>query len=271
MNTNLSFLLQTSPVFNAALKPWRCFRRGLRAMRSEQSEVYFKNLTSFLADDPRINVAEFNGVFTLSSRSDLFRRLVQYGQYEPELAACCKKLIDTKRDIIDVGANVGFYSVFFAKLLTESQRVLAIEPTPNALKHLKINLTDNKVTHKVVIFEGVALDTNCTIDMSYIENREEYSSVGVMDHPSIKDAPLKTISASAKTLDEMVDLYSLCPGFVKIDVEGMEHKVIEGMKKTMKAHRPIILAELSDPLLRKNGSSSVFASSAWIQEKCVPA
>lgn len=256
MNTNFHFLLQTSPTLNAALKPWRCFRRGLRAMRREQSEVYFKNLSSFLADDPRIKVSEFDGVFTLSSRSDLFRRLVQYGQYEPEMATCCKKLINPQRDIIDVGANVGFYSVFFAKMLGKSQRVLAIEPTPNALKHLKLNLNDNKIAHKVVIFEGVALDTNCLIDVKYIEDREEYSSVGVMNHPSIKGAALKTISTPAKTVDEMVDLHALHPGFVKIDVEGMEHKVFAGMKRTMQVHRPTILAELSDPLLKKNGSSS---------------
>ena len=256
MNKRFRFFIECSPRIDAALKPWYAFRRGLSAMRRDPHERCFANLTAFLAADPQITVAEFNGVFTVSARSDLFRRLVQYGQYEPQLVESCRALVDAGRDVIDVGANVGFYTVFFAKLIGGSQRVLAIEPTPNALRHLRMNLAANAIADKVEVFDGVALDVNGEIAMKYIENREEYSSVGVMDHPSIKGSILKTIPAQARTVDELVSRHALRPGFVKIDVEGMEHKVIAGMKAAMEVHRPVILCELSDPLLRKNGSNS---------------
>jgi len=45
-------------------------------------------------------------------------------------------------------------------------------------------------------------------------------------------------------------------GFIKIDVEGMEHVVLGGMRYILEHHRPVILSELSDPLLKRNGSSS---------------
>ena len=225
-------------------------------MRKDPSEVFFTNLTGSLADDPKIRVPEFSGIFTLPSRSDLFRRLIRYGQYEPQLVACCRKLIDPGRDIVDVGANIGFYSVLFAKLIDKRRRVLAIEPTVNALKHLRINLADNDVADKVQLFEGVALDVSGETEIHYIEEREEYSSVGVMEHPFIHGDQLKSIKVPARTIDELIRTHGLSPGFIKIDVEGMEHKVIEGMREVMKIHRPVILAELSDPLLRKNGSNS---------------
>ena len=256
MMPNLRSFIQIWPGIGQVLTPWRCFRRGLRAMREDPSEIFFTNLTGALTDDPRIRVPEFNGIFTLPSRSDLFRRLIQYGQYEPQLVACCKKLIDPDRDVVDVGANIGFYSVFFAKLINKPQRVLAIEPTVNALKHLRMNLADNDVTDKVHLFEGVALDVNGETEIHYIEDREEYSSVGVMEHPIIHGAILKSLSVPARTIDELTRMHDLRPGFVKIDVEGMEHKVIEGMREVMKVHRPVILAELSNPLLKKNGSNS---------------
>ena len=256
MNKRLRFFIESSPRIGAALKPWYAFRRGLSAMRLDPHDRSFENLTTILVGDPQITVAEFNGIFTVSSRSDLFRRLVQYGQYEPQLVECCKNLTDAGRDVVDVGANVGFYTVFFAKLIGPSQRVLAVEPTPNALRHLRMNLAANAVADKVEVFDGVALDVNSEIEIKYIENREEYSSVGVMDHPSIKGSILKSIPAQARTVDELVNQHSLRPGFVKIDVEGMEHKVIEGMKITMAVHRPVILCELSNPLLKKNGSTS---------------
>jgi len=76
-----------------------------------------------------------------------------------------------------------------------------------------------------------------------------------MEHPAIAEEAFVTLTVESTTLDYLVDTYSLDPGFVKIDVEGMEHVVVAGMQSVLANKRPVLLLEVVDPLLRKNGSS----------------
>jgi FkbM family methyltransferase len=126
-----------------------------------------------------------------------------------------------------------------------------------ALYRLYQNIRLNQVQEKVIVFEGVVSNIIGDVEIKTIEGREEFSSLGAMKHPSIatenKFALEKVVST---TIDELTKQYSLDPGFIKVDVEGMEHLVFDGARKTLVKNRPIILSELSDYLLRKNGASA---------------
>ena len=89
-----------------------------------------------------------------------------------------------------------------------------------------------------------------------IAGKEEYSSVGPIEHPSVRGQLTSSYIVEASKLDTLVETFGLNPGFVKIDVEGAEHQVFAGATNTLLKHRPVILSELTDSLLRKNGSSS---------------
>jgi len=90
-----------------------------------------------------------------------------------------------------------------------------------------------------------------------VPGKEEYSSVGVMEHPSIMEQQYASEEVASITVDELVARNDLNPGFMKVDVEGGEHPVFSGTKKVLSTWRPVILSELSDFLLTKNGSSSM--------------
>ncbi|MEM9065469.1 MAG: FkbM family methyltransferase [Planctomycetota bacterium] len=205
--------------------------------------------------DPVMRVDEFGGEFVIDRRSDLFRRLCLDGVYEPGLVGMIRAHLPADRDMIDVGANIGFYSVLFAKHLGEGRRVLAVEPTSNALGRLRANLDRNGVVDRVDIFEGVASSEVGEIEIRTIPGREEYSSVGELEHPSIGDSEFVTERVNSRPLDQLVEERGLNPGFIKIDVEGVEHLVLAGAEHVLREHRPVVLSELSDRLLRKNGSS----------------
>ena len=158
--------------------------------------------------------------------------------------------------MIDVGANVGFYTVLFAKNLN-SGKVLAIEPTLNAVQRLYKNIHLNNVMEKVILFKGAVSDYIGTAKIKTINGREEYSTLGHWEHPSIKSENFTTYGINVSTIDDLVSKYSLDPGFMKIDVEGLEYLVLNGSKTTLENKRPVILSELSDYLLKQNGSSSV--------------
>jgi len=230
-------------------------RRGLFKVRQSYYEEVYQNLCDLLIEDPVISIDEFRGSFAVDCRSDLFKRLLLTKQYEPELIKYCLKFLDKKRDAIDVGANVGFYTVLFAKKLN-GKKVLSIEPTVNALQHLYRNIKLNNIESNVIVFEGAASNRNRIAEIRTIDGKEEYSTLGEWKHPSISKERYTLQKVKLKTVDELVAQYSLDPGFMKVDVEGMEHFVFEGSKRILENNRPVILSELSDYLLKENGSSS---------------
>ncbi|MCP3873084.1 MAG: FkbM family methyltransferase [Desulfobacteraceae bacterium] len=251
----LKKLARKYPAIKTILYPANIVRQQLIKRKVNLQKEVVSNLGELLYNDPIIKIKEFNGIFAMDIRSDLFLRLVLFKSYEPTLVMHCQKYFDRNRDVIDVGANIGFFTVMFAKQLN-NKTVLSIEPTKNALKRLRYNLELNHVIEDVVIFEGVASNQNGTVEIKTIKGREEYSSMGKMKHPSISKDSYTIENVKSITLDELVEQKLLDPGFLKVDAEGMEHLVFKGAQKILKEKRPIILSELTNSLLKENGSSS---------------
>ncbi len=212
-------------------------------------------LGEFLVGDPVIRVAEFQGIFAVGVQSHLLSRLIVEKEYEAREAGLCLKYLNPDRDVIDIGANVGFYSVLCAKNISQ-KRVFAVEPAKNAIQRLRRNIQLNIVADVVHIFEGVISDRNGMAEIKVLKGKEEYSSIGAMAHPSIGNDSWVTEKVATITLDTLVDQESLDPGFIKLDVEGVEHLVLSGAERVLSVNRPIILSEIDDFLLRKNGSSA---------------
>ena len=202
-----------------------------------------------------IRVEEHDGEFALSPRSHLARRVLRDGSFEPEIADLFYRHVDPARDIIDVGANVGFFTVGGAKRLTTG-RVLAAEPTPGAFGRLSRNIEHNGVADRVILFNGLVSDCEGEFEINAVAGMEEYSSMGPISHPSMADTKSTSFRAPAMRLDELVARHGLKPGLIKVDVEGAEHMVFAGAVETLKQHRPFVISELSDPLLRNLGGSA---------------
>jgi FkbM family methyltransferase len=200
---------------------------------------------------------EFYGSFEMDFRSHILRRFLLKGNYEPEIVQIIKKVVDPKRDVIDIGANIGLFTTLFSKIISNNNKVLSIEPTPNALKYLYNNIKRNNLGDKVIVYEGVASNRKDNFKIKTIAGLEEYSSIGNLVHPAIKDLSAKEIMVKGDTIDNLVESSRLNPGLIKIDVEGAEYLVLMGAAKTLDLHKPIIISELSDNLLSSFGTNSL--------------
>lgn len=255
MLSRVKEIVHSVAVINSMVAPIRKLRWKLISRHMKSQEFIFRNLATYLVEDPIIRVEEFNGIFAVDVRSALFTRQIRDGEYEPKLTAACLKYLEPDRDVLDIGANIGFYSVFFAKKL-KTGRVLSVEPTGKALGRLKKNLLLNEVSGRVKIFEGVVSDRSGTVEIKTIAGKEEYSSIGEMAHPSIASTKWQTENVASITMADLVEREHLDPGFIKVDTEGVEHLVFRGAKSVLHRFRPIIVSELSDYLLNRNGTSS---------------
>ena len=139
--------------------------------------------------------------------------------------------------LIDVGAHWGVFSLHGATLHRGSVKVLAIEPDRENLKQLRDAITRNHLSKEIEVIAAAAgagsgvvpLVRNSTMGHSPLG----YGLAGSMAKGSSFDAPLISID---RLLQERPEL-DTCAVFVKIDVEGYEPEVIEGMRALLDSGR----------------------------------
>lgn len=248
-------LYSQSPLFRTLVNPLRQMRRRLARMRQKSMLNRFEPFLDMLAEDPVLYVDEFGGNFVIGRKSSILHKMITHGSYELCLSRLLSRLVNPAQDAIDVGANLGFYSVLLANLIAD-RTVLAFEPVPEAIVRLRKNLVLNNASDKVAICPMIASNSSGRIDMKVVVGQEEYSTVGMMEHQNVVASVYEKRSVECTTLDLQVASRSLNPGFIKIDAEGSEHMVLEGSMETLRKHRPIILSELSAHMLSSNGSSA---------------
>lgn len=212
-------------------------------------ERYDEMMKLVRSESLEIELKEFGGVFSVGKESLLAKFILKEGEYEPDIVALVKQHLDTERDVLDIGANVGFFSVLCGDALANGSRVLAAEPTPGALKRLKLNLEQNGVKN-VILHEGLVGKENGLVPFNVVEGKEEYSSMKPIAHEHAVDFESKPMDILCRRIDDLVLEHELNPGFMKIDVEGAEWDVMQGATKTIEKFRPVILTELDDRLLQ---------------------
>lgn len=201
-----------------------------------------------------IELEPFEGVFAVGKESLLAKFILKEGTFEPEIADLVKLHLDPNKDVLDIGANVGFFSVLMGKRINPDRRVLAIEPTPGALKRLHWNLEHNGVGN-VLVHEGVVGNSSDPVSFNVVVGREEYSSMKPIAHAHALEFETKTITVPCSRVDDLVEQQGLEPGFLKMDVEGAEWEVFQGAVRTLERFRPVLITELDEHLLVGFGSS----------------
>lgn len=220
------------------------------------NKIFDKIFSRVVPNPILVELSEFEGTFEVDIRSDIFRRIALEGSYELDLIKIMAQYLEKEKDAIDIGANIGLFSVYFAKNINENCKVLSIEPTPNAYKLLINNVTRNSCSNKIIFYNGALSDSEGKVTINFVEGKEEYSSIGKINSDYIGHIISNKISVQTTTLDKLVEQYNIKPGFIKIDTEGAELLVLKGALETLEKFHPIILSELCDNLLKELNNSA---------------
>jgi FkbM family methyltransferase len=202
-----------------------------------------------------VEIKDLPGTYEIDFRSRILRRILISKDYEPEIVSIVKAYLEADKDAINVGANVGIFTILLADLINKDRKVLAVEPTPHAFGYLVNNLKRNNLYDKTILYNGVCSDSRGDFILNTIEGKEEFSSLGE-SYMNNMHGNLIQIKVEGETIDNLVDSVNLNPGIMLIDVEGAEMKVLKGAYSILKKHKPIVISELVDDFLMKQGSSS---------------
>lgn len=154
-----------------------------------------------------------------------------------------KSIINPGFVCIDIGANLGYFSYFLAKLVDRTGKVYAVEPVKLFSSIWKKNL--KKFNSKNIILFPYALGSEekmVEMGMPTIDGVVHHGMTKIVDNNEAEfnkkfDVEMKipdVLFGELKKID-----------FIKIDVEGYESIVLENMKQTLIKHKPLIQCELS--------------------------
>jgi FkbM family methyltransferase len=141
-------------------------------------------------------------------------------------------------DFVDVGAHVGLYALTAAK--AGARQVLALEPNPDARRQLLRNVELNECSGVVVRDRAAAGEPGRAV--LHVPSTPDPSFSSLAGGRFAEGEPLEV---EVTTVDAEVEELRLRPTVVKIDVEGGELGVVEGMRRTVREHRPVVLVEVN--------------------------
>jgi FkbM family methyltransferase len=153
---------------------------------------------------------------------------------------------------LDIGANVGFFSLLAARTVGPAGRVYAVEPVPANAEQIRRGARRNRLA--VDVLELAVTDRTGTTTLVLATHPGGAAIASATAPPD----PAGTIEVETDTVDRLVASGRIrVPSVVKVDVEGAEAEVLAGMAETLATHRPFVVCEVdgADPgeLRRKRG------------------
>lgn len=180
---------------------------------------------------------EINGnIFTYDFNTDIGRLLYFDGEFEKREIEICGEYIKRDSVVLDIGANIGVHSIYFSKMAIDGT-VIAIEPSPETFSLLLKNV------QKYGNIFPLNVGLSCSNDLKnfFVTADNAYSGLKDTHRKEIK----KIVKVFCFRLDDLLMNHNFKKiDFVKIDVEGVEQDVIEGMERIIEEYRPVIFSEI---------------------------
>ena len=195
------------------------------------------------------NVIEVNGSKLEVIPGDLGTslELLLFNIHEPISTKIVTETVQKGMTCLDVGANIGYYVILESTILGDQGRIIAIEPSPQNFEFLKKNIEMQRVKN-IDAFNFAAGDKNGYIN--FVSDENESNSGRVIPDSAVSDWPGPVAKLPVKTIDSFLGEIGVDKiDFLRMDVEGYEYHIFQGMKNTLKKSKPIIQIELHKSIM----------------------
>ncbi len=191
----------------------------------------------------------------LPAGSETGRAIFVTGRYEPNEFCVLQKILRAGMTFVDVGANMGLYTLFAAQTVGPTGRVVAFEPSSREYGMLKQNIALNALKNVRAIPRAISnRDGQVELLVASLKN-SGHNTMGKFGYAAT--FPEGTERVGVEQLDnflaregyERVDV-------IKMDAEGAELAALQGAMNTLRRLHPALLVEISDRTLEHQGASS---------------
>ena len=190
------------------------------------------------SSEERLVRTKINGKpYSISSDDDYLDHVE--GEFEPEMVSLFKSLVQPTDTVLDIGANIGCTSLLFGDL---ARKVYSFEPSPTTHRWLIENVQRAKLNNVEPLNLGLGKDAG-TFELTFAPNNRSGGFVSNLTNAS-EGHQVEQITI-AKGDDFIRERQIAKVDFIKIDVEGFEQSVIEGLAETIARDQPIVALELN--------------------------
>ena len=190
------------------------------------------------SSEERLVRTKINGKpYSISSDDDYLDHVE--GEFEPEMVSLFKSLIQPTDTVLDIGANIGCTSLLFGDL---ARKVYSFEPSPTTHRWLVQNVQMAKLNNVEPINLGLGKEAG-TFELTFAPNNRSGGFVSNLTNAS-EGHQVEQITIAKG--DDFIREHQIAKvDFIKIDVEGFEQSVIEGLAETIAREQPIVALELN--------------------------
>ncbi len=183
---------------------------------------------------------QYGDRFWLNETSCVDKSIIDTGIWESKSTDIVKKLVKKGDVVLDVGANIGYYTVIISKIVGNEGKVIAFEPTKYFGDVLEKNIYENEVKNCIV--QKYALSDEDSITEIIIgENSATINWISDCENTKRGSESIET-----KRLDDIIsDLNLHKIDFIKIDVDGHEPAFFRGAIESIHKFKPTILMEIA--------------------------
>jgi FkbM family methyltransferase len=224
---------------------------ALLALSQFPGKVRLSNLLGRVASrfTPEADCQPLKGAWVTVSLSDRIGRLMWTGCYERELVRLLERVLDSGMAFVDIGAQIGYFSVTAAARVGKSGAVYSFEPDPDCYSNLVRN---GQHYPWIKAYNSVVADFTGHVSF-YRSPKQGESGWGAIFNDDGKRAEVKVQACSldgwaTATRPERID-------FIKVDVEGAECRVLDGARSLIAKTRPLLWVEANEVCLSRDGKS----------------
>lgn len=179
-----------------------------------------------------------------SKGTSIVERFLREGAYEKSSIDCITKYlskIQNHKCFVDIGANIGMVSLAILNRV-DNVTVYSFEPGPHQLNLLKKNIAKNKLKDKVKIYSEALCNKQGESSFS-VHSHEDVSGDGFID--TNRAGKTEIIKVKTDTFDNWWKNQGMPEiDFIKIDTEGAEYLILQGMAEFLKNYSPAMLIEI---------------------------
>lgn len=168
--------------------------------------------------------------------------------YEPMETALLKEQLKTGQTFVDVGANIGYYTLIAARCVGPAGRAFAFEPDPTNFQLLQKNISANGYTNATPVNKALSSKTGTTKLYLNPANRGDHRIYDSHDGRPSVEIKTTTLDSFFKKLDKEVH-------FIKMDIQGAETAALSGMKGLIGKNKGLkLVTEFSPGALKAFGA-----------------
>jgi FkbM family methyltransferase len=224
---------------------------GLRAFRGMRGRLQAGRLIARLLVRPGerrvLRVRLRNGTLLyVDPATDLQETIFWTGEYDAKIIARMERLLEPNAVVLDVGANIGAYTIQLGRRLRGNGRLIAIEPVPANVQRLRQNIEANGLTGMVDVVNVAVADHDGIVHL-----RGAKGSEGRAGNAVVADSG---VAASVTTLDSVVETRGILRcDLIKLDIEGCEFSALRGAVRLLRRCKPVLYLELNAHWMRHFG------------------